>query len=537
MASNEQSGWNNRTVSGINLKHLYTPEDISKLDYEKDLGEPGVFPFTRGIHPTMYSKRLWTIRNYAGFGSSEDANERYKFLIKQGQNGINVALDLPTQLGFDSDSPESVGEVGRVGVAIDTLDDMEKLFDGIPLDKIGTAFTINATACVILAMYISVAQKQGVPAKNIRGTVQNDILKEYLARGAFIFPPQPSIRIACDIIEYCLNNTPKFNAISISGHMNCAGAYPVQTAAYMFLHALVHIDELIKRGIDVDRIAPLIAFMTTTKDHFFENIAYVRASRRMWAKIMRDQYGAKDRRSMVYRVALAADTANLISKQPLNNIARLTIGAMACVMAGGQAVLTPCYDEAYAIPSEESARISIMIQHILGHETGLPGVADPLGGSYYMEALTNECEKKINEIMDDINKHGGILELIEKGVIQKQLSKQLYQKQKDIQTGAQTVIGLNKYALEDEDISQYEGKTHKYDNSIHKRQVEKLKKIKLQRNNKKVKKLLLEIEKDLKDDTNIMPSVIKAVQEYATVGEIVQTIKKIHGRFKSPSGM
>jgi methylmalonyl-CoA mutase N-terminal domain/subunit len=525
------------TESKIPLKTLYTPDDLRGTDYKRDIADPGEFPYTRGIHPTMYAERLWTIRQYAGFGSGEDANARYKFLLKQGQKGLNVAMDLPTQLGYDSDAPQAYGEVGRVGVAIDTLDDMERLFDGIPLDKISTAFTINSTSSIILAMYIALAEKQGVSQDKIRGTVQNDILKEYLARGTYIFPPGPSMRLACDIIEYCLKNIPRFNAISISGHMNEAGATGVQTAAYMILNACVHIDDLLKRGFHIDQIAPLIAFFTTSKEHFFESIAIVRASRRLWARLIKDKYKAKEKRSMIYRIGLAADCGNLIGRQPLNNITRIATRALSSILAGGQALALPAYDEAYAIPSEETARISLMMQHILADETGIPDVVDPLGGSYYVESLTNDCEKKINEIIDGIERRGGILGLIEKGDLQRELTRQLYQEQKNIQTGKKTVIGLNKYAMEDEDISKYESQSHEYDPSIQARQIKSLGKIKSQRNNNKVDTLLKELEIALQREENVMPLMIEAVKAYASIGEIVQTIEKIYGRFRPETGV
>jgi methylmalonyl-CoA mutase N-terminal domain/subunit len=525
------------TESGIALKKLYKPEDLKGREYDQDLGDAGQFPFTRGIHPGMYTDRLWTIRQYAGFGSGEDANARYKFLIKQGQTGLNVALDLPTQMGFDSDDPQAEGEVGRVGVAVDTLEDMERIFDGIPLEKISAAFTVNATAGIILAMYIAVAEKQGVPVEKIRGTVQNDILKEYLARGTYIFPPAPSIRLACDIIEYCLKNVPRFNAISISGHMNEAGATGNQTAAYMFLNARVHIDEIQARGFSVDQIAPLIAFFTTAKEDFFESIAIVRASRRIWAKLMRESYGASDQRSLVYRIALAADCGNLIARQPLNNITRIAVRALSCILAGCQSMALPAYDEAYAIPSEETARVSLMMQHILAHETGIPAVIDPLGGSYYVECLTNECEKKINEIMAEVENQGGMLKIIEKGEIQRKLTRQLFQKEKDIQTGIRKVIGLNKYLQEDEDLSQLEGQMHEYDPAVQQRQIESLRRVKSERDNERVTRLLKELKDIVQSGENVMPAIIAAVKEYATVGEIVRVIEEVYGRFKAPTGV
>lgn len=525
------------TESKLPLKTFYSPDDLKETDYKRDIADPGVFPYTRGIHPTMYRERLWTIRQYAGFGSGEDANARYKFLLNQGQKGLNVALDLPTQLGYDSDAPQAYGEVGRVGVAIDTLDDMERLFDGIPLDKISAAFTINSTSSIILAMYIAVAEKQGVSQDRIRGTVQNDILKEYLARGTYIFPPGPSIKLACDIIEYCLKNIPRFNAVSISGHMNEAGATGVQTAAYMILNARVHIDDLLKRGFHIDQIAPLIAFFTTSKEHFFESIAIVRASRRLWARLMKDKYKAKEKRSMLYRIGLAADCGNLIGRQPLNNITRIATRALSSILAGAQALALPAYDEAYAIPSEESARISLMMQHILADETGIPDVVDPLGGSYYVESLTNECEKKMNQIIDDIEQRGGMLDLIERGDIQRELAQQLYEEQKNIQAAKKTVIGLNKYALEDEDIARYESQMHEYDASIQERQIKTLNKIKSERNNKEVNALLKELELAFKREENVVPFIIRAVKEYASIGEIVQTIEGLYGRFRPETGV
>ena len=411
--------------SGIRIKKLYTPKDIAHLSYEKDIGDPGQFPYVRGIYPDMYWKKPWTRRLYAGFGNAAETNERFKFLLEHGQTGLSMALDLPTQIGLDSDDPLAAADVGRVGVAIDTLRDMEDVFEGIDLGKVSTSFTINATAAILLAMYVAVGEKQGVPSKSLRGTVQNDILKEYIARGQYIFPPKPSTRIVGDIIEYCIHNIPRFNSISVAGsHMHENGATSVQQVAYTFCNALAYIDEVVRRGYHIDQFAQNISFLFCSRQNMFEDICTYRAARKRWAHLLRDRLGAKDPRSLTLKFAAGGGGLWMTKRQPLNNIARGTIVALASALGGAQSVLLAAYDEPFAIPTAESARISLNIQNILIYEVGITDTIDPLAGSYFVEALTDEIDRKIVETMEWVEKNGGILSLIEKGDIQRQLARQ-----------------------------------------------------------------------------------------------------------------
>jgi methylmalonyl-CoA mutase, N-terminal domain len=516
------------TSSGIDVDLLYTPSDIEDLDYLRDLGFPGEFPFTRGIYPTMYRNNLWSMRQYAGFASAEESNRRFKYLLEKGQTGLSVAFDLPTQMGFDSDHPMVRADVGRVGVAIDTLKDMEILFDAIPLDKITTSFTINATAAIILAMYLAVAEKQGVPAEQVGGTLQNEILKEYIARGTFIFPPRPSLRLVVDIIEYCRTRVPRMNTINFSGyHVREAGSNAVQEAAYCLSSAITYIEEVLNRGIDIDEFAPRIAFHLIVGLDFFEEIAKIRATRRLWAKIAKDRFKAKNPRSMMLRLFCGSSAREATAREPLNNIIRATIDMLGIVFAGAQSASILSYDEAYAIPTEDSALISLRTQQIIGYETGITKVSDPLGGSYYLESLTNRMEKEIRVAMDEIERSGGMLRCIETGKIQMDVLKNAYAAEKKRQTGETVVVGVNKF-IDEEKVDQ-EIVLTQIDPALMNRQVARLDRIKSERDNLRVEHCLRTLREKAKGEENLVPFIEQAVKAYATVGEICNSLREVFG--------
>ena len=516
------------TTSGIEQQVLYTPADLADSDYLRDLGFPGKFPFTRGVYPSMYRGNLWSMRQYAGFADPEESNRRFKYLLEQGQTGLSVAFDLPTQMGFDSDNPMVRADVGRVGVAVDTLRDMEILFEGIPLDKITTSFTINATAAVILAMYLAVADKQGVPMGKVGGNLQNEILKEYIARGTFIFPPAPSIRLVVDIIDFCKDHVPRMNTINFSGyHVREAGSNAIQEAAYCLSSAVTYVEEVLKRGIDIDDFAPRIAFHLIVGLDFFEEIAKIRAARRLWAKIARDRFHAKNPKSMMLRLFCGSSAREATSKEPLNNIIRATIDMMGIVFAGAQSASILSYDEAYTIPTEESALISLRTQQIIGYETGITKVVDPLGGSYYLESLTNRMEKEIGAVIDEIDAAGGMLRCIETGKIQMDVLKNSYEIEKRKQNGETVIVGVNKFVdeqKEDEDIV-----LTTIDPDLSRKQIERLNRVKAERDNKKVEKALKVLEEKAASAENLVPFIQEAVREYATVGEISDALRKVFG--------
>jgi methylmalonyl-CoA mutase N-terminal domain/subunit len=522
-----------KTTSGLDLDVLYTPAEVSDFDYLRDLGFPGEFPFTRGVYPTMYRGNLWSMRQYAGFADAEESNRRYKYLLEQGQTGLSVAFDLPTQMGFDSDNPMVKADVGRVGVAVDTLRDMEILFDGIPLDQITTSFTINATAAIILAMYLAVAEKQGVPLDKVGGTLQNEILKEYIARGTFIFPPRPSLRLVVDIIEFCKDRCPRMNTINFSGyHVREAGSNAIQEAAYCLSSAITYVEEVLKRGIDIDEFAPRIAFHLIVGLDFFEEIAKIRAARRLWAKIAKERFKAKNPRSMMLRLFCGSSAREATAREPLNNIIRATIDMMGIVFAGAQSASIMSYDEAYTIPTEESALISLRTQQIIAYETGITKVVDPLGGSYYLENLTNRMEKEIKTLIDEIDQEGGMLSCIEKGKIQKDVLKNAYEIERKKQSGEIVVVGVNKFVderREDEEIV-----LTKIDPNLSRKQIERLREVKRQRNNEKVLKTLNVLKEKAKGQENLIPYIYEAVKEYATIGEICDTLREVFGEYQEP---
>ena len=518
------------TNTGIKVKLFYDPTDIPQFTYEASLGNPGQYPYTRGIYPSMYRGRVWTMRQYAGFSTSENTNNRFKFLLNQGQTGLSLALDLPTQLGLDSDDPLAKDDVGKLGVAIDTLKDMEEIFEGIPLDQISTSFTINATASILLAMHVVTAEKQGVSPDKLRGTIQNDIIKEYIARGTYIFPPAPSIRLIGDTIEYCIKHVPKFNSVSVSGTHICeCGATSAQGVAYPFLTGIAYIQEVLNRGYPIDDIAPLLSFHLIAggvQFNFFQDIAKLRAARRLWAKILKERFNSKGEKSMQLKFSTGGMGGGMTEQQPLNNIARISFYALAAALAGSQSMNLPCFDEAYAIPTDEAIRTSLRIQQIIAYEMGIPDVVDPLGGSYYIESLTDFFEKEIIAEMERIDAMGGILRCVEDGAIQKQLAEQAYQVQKKFESGEMIKVGVNRFRTDEEDR---ELEVFEVDPKTLSRQLDRLKQIKAERDNVKVESALNALKNAAIEKTNLMSYLIDAVRAYATVGEIVSTLKDIYG--------
>jgi methylmalonyl-CoA mutase N-terminal domain/subunit len=517
-----------KTTSGLDIDVLYTPAELGDFDYQRDLGFPGEYPFTRGVYPTMFRGSLWSMRQYAGFADAEESNRRFKYLLEQGQTGLSVAFDLPTQMGFDSDNPMVRADVGRVGVAVDTLQDMEILFDGIPLDKITTSFTINSTAAIILAMYLAVAEKQGVPMDKVGGTLQNEILKEFIARGTYIFPPRPSLRLVVDIIDYCKDKVPRMNTINFSGyHVREAGANAIQEVAYCLSSAITYIEEVLKRGIKFDDFGPRLAFHLIVGLDFFEEIAKIRAARRLWAKIAKERFHAKNPRSMMLRLFCGSSAREATLREPLNNIIRATIDMMGIVFAGAQSASILSYDEAYTIPTEESALISLRTQQIIAYETGIAKVVDPLGGSYYLENLTNRLEKEIKKMMDEIDSLGGMLRCIETGKIQMDVSKNAYEIERRKQSGEIVVVGVNKFV--DEQRRDEEIVLTKIDRGLVKKQIERLTQTKAKRDKKKVERALEVLKEKAMGTENLIPFVQEAVKEYATVGEICDTLREVFG--------
>jgi len=520
------------THSGIEVKRLYTPLDTQGIDYVRDLGFPGSYPFTRGVYPTMYRGRLWTMRQYAGYATAEETNARFKYLLEQGQTGLSVAFDLPTQTGYDADHPMALGEVGRVGVSISSLEDMERLFEGIPLDKVSTSMTINATAPVILAMYIAVAKKQGVDPKVLDGTVQNDILKEYVARGTYIFPPDPSMRLTVDIMEYCSRELPRWNSISISGyHIREAGATAVQELAFTLANGIAYVEAAVKRGLDVDSFAPRISFFFGAHNNLFEEVAKFRAARRLWARIMRERFGAKNPASWMLRFHTQTAGCTLTAQQPLNNIIRVTIQALAAVLGGTQSLHTNSYDEALALPSEEAVRIALRTQQIIAHESGVTDTVDPLAGSYYVESLTREIEERAEEYIKRIDAMGGAIKAIESGYIQREIMESAYRYQKEIEARERIVVGVNEYVIEEEKRTL---KLLKVDPAVRERQIARLQEVRRRRDNAKVAELLAKLEEAARGSDNLMPIILECVEAYATLGEICDVLRKVFGEYKAP---
>jgi methylmalonyl-CoA mutase, N-terminal domain len=518
-----------KTDSDITVEKLYTPGEIADLSYEDDLALPGEYPFTRGVQPTMFRGRLWTMRQYAGFGSAEQTNKRFKYLLEQGQTGLSIAFDLPTQIGYDSDHTLARGEVGKVGVAIDSLQDIEFLFDGIPLDKVSTSMTINSPAVVILAMYIAMAEKQGVQIKDLNGTIQNDILKEYVARGTYIFPPQPSMRLITDIFAYCAENVPNWNTISISGyHIREAGSTAVQEIAFTLADGIAYVDAAIKTGLDVDNFAPRLSFFFNAHLNFFEEVAKFRAARRIWARIMKERFGAKDPRSWMLRFHTQTAGCSLTAQQPDVNIVRVAYQALSAVLGGTQSLHTNSRDEALALPSEASVLIALRTQQVIGYEIGVTDTVDPLGGSYFIEALTNQVEKEAMDYIKKIDDLGGAVKAIEHGFMQREIQQSAYTYQREIETGERTVIGVNKFLTDTEmpkDLL-------RVNPEVANRQVEKLKKLQSERDQRQVAEVLQRLRIVAQTDENIMPSIIEAVKAYATLGEICGILREVFGEYQ-----
>jgi len=518
------------TPSGIPLKHIYGPEDL-KMNYLDDLGFPGTPPFTRGVYPNMYRGRIWTMRQYGGFADAVQTNERFKYLISQGQIGLSIAFDLPTQMGYNSDNKLCIGEVGRVGVTINSLKDFEQVFDGIPLDKISTSMTINAPTSILLAMYIAVAEKQGVLAERLRGTVQNDILKEYVARGAYIFPPRQSLRLTADVIEYCARNLPHFNTISISGyHMREAGCNAVQEIAFTLANGIAYTKEVLKRGIDIDDFASRLSFFFTTHNHFFEEIAKLRAGRRLWARIMKERFNAKKAESLKLRFHTQTAGVTLTAQQPQVNIIRVAIQALAAVLGGTQSLHTCGADEALAIPTEESVTLSLRTQQVLAYESGVADTVDPLAGSYYVENLTNELERRAMEYIKKIDEMGGMPVAIEKGYIQQEIHNSAYLIQQRIEKSIDNVIGVNIFCTDEESKI----KTFEHDEDAENKITNSLKLLKEIRDEKLVKEKLTELKKCTQSSKNIMPIMIETVKTYATIEEICDVLREVFGEYQSP---
>lgn len=512
-------------------QRMYTPLDIENTDYEKEISFPGFYPFTRGVQPTMYRGRFWTMRMYAGFSTAEESNKRYRYLIESGATGLSCAFDLPTQIGYDSDDEISTGEVGKVGVAIDSLADMELLFDKIDLGKVSTSMTINAPASVLLAMYIAVAEKQGVSADKLKGTIQNDILKEYAARGTYIFPPKPSMRLITNIFEYCSKNVPNWNTISISGyHIREAGSTASQEIAFTIADGIAYVEAAIKAGLDVDAFAGRLSFFWNAHNNVLEEVAKFRASRRVWAKVMKERFGAKNPKSWMLRVHTQTAGSMLTAQQPNNNIVRVALQTAAAVMGGTQSLHTNSRDEALALPTEESVMIALRTQQIVAYESGLADVIDPLAGSYYVESLTNKIETEAWEYIKKIDEIGGAVSAIEKGYIQKEIQDSAYNWQMDVESGAKTIVGVNKFQIEEKPV---EGLL-RVDASVGERQKAKLAKMKAGRDNEAVKAALERLEKACKDEQeNLMPHILEAVKTYATLGEICGVMRKVFGEYEA----
>lgn len=516
-------------------QRLYTPLDIEDFDYGEKLGFPGQYPFTRGVQPTMYRGRLWTMRAYAGFATAEETNARYKYLLEAGQTGLSVAMDLPTQIGLDSDHELSHGEVGKVGVAIDSLADMEALFDGIPLDKVSTSMTINGPAAVLLAMYVAVAEKQGVKPEALKGTIQNDILKEYIARGTYIFPPRPSMRLITDTFEYCSKNIPKWNTISVGAyHIREAGASEVQEIAFAFANAMAYIDAAIKAGQKVDDFAPGISWIFTAGLDFFGEVAKFRAARRLWARIMKERYGASVPKAQMLRVHVHTAGSVLTAQQPLNNVVRITWQALSAVLGGIQSMACCAYDEAIALPTEESATLALRTQQLLAYESGVTDTIDPLAGSYYIETLTDKIEKEAYDYIDKIDRMGGAVAAIEQGYMQQEMAAHAYEYQHEVELGKRTVIGVNKFN-DSKKLAEHDVLTA--DLSVGERQIARLEKMKAARDNEAVKAALEKLREAAKGTENLMPYLIDAVKTYATLGEICGVLREEFGEYKQSGSM
>ncbi|MCH7767931.1 MAG: methylmalonyl-CoA mutase family protein [Nitrospinae bacterium] len=514
------------TASGIEFKHLYAPTDGSAESYEKKLGFPGQYPYTRGIQPTMYRGRLWTMRQYAGFASARETNERFRYLLSRGQTGLSVAFDLPTQMGYDSDHAMAYGEVGKTGVAIDTLKDMEILLEGIPLEKVSTSMTINATAAILLSLYIAVGEKQGVKPEQLRGTLQNDILKEYIARGTYIYPPEPSMRLITDVFRFGSQHLPQWNTISVSGyHIREAGSTAVQEIAFTLANGITYVRAALDAGLDVDVFASHISFFFNVHNDFLEEVSKFRAARRLWAKIMRERFGAKRQSSWLLRFHAQTGGSTLTAQQAENNIARVTIQGLAAVLGGTQSLHTNSMDEALGLPTEKAVTIALRTQQIIAHESGVDGTADPLGGAYCIEALTDELERRAEEYIEKIDAAGGVLRAIETGYIQSEIQESAYKWQRAVEERQTLVVGVNEYVDEDEVAPEI----LKIDPEAEQRQVAALKKIRTERDNDAVARARARLKEAAQGSDNLVPHILEAVRLYTSLGEISDTLREIFG--------
>ncbi|MFO7738076.1 MAG: methylmalonyl-CoA mutase family protein [Desulfatiglandaceae bacterium] len=517
------------TLSGIPVKRLYTPLDHEDTDYLSEIGFPGTYPFTRGVQPTMYRGRYWTMRQYAGFGTAAESNKRYRFLLDQGQTGLSVAFDLPTQIGYDSDDEMAIGEVGKVGVAIDSLKDVETLFSAIPLDQVSTSMTINAPAAVLLAMYIAVAQTQGVPAEKLRGTIQNDILKEYSSRGTYIFPPKPSMRIITDIFSFCAEKVPQWNTISISGyHIREAGSTAVQEIAFTLANGIAYVQAALNAGLDVDKFGPRLSFFFNAHSDFFEEVAKYRAARRLWAEIMKERFKARNPKSMMIRFHTQTAGCTLTAQQPSNNIMRVAFQAMAAVLGGTQSLHTNSMDEALSLPSEAAVQIALRTQQVIAHETGVTDTVDPLAGSYFVETLTQAIYKRAAAYIRKIDDMGGAVAAVEKGYIQREIQDSAYRYQREVEQEERVVVGLNRFQAEEERPKNL----LRVNPKVRESQVERLRKLKSERDGNRVKIALEELKRVAEGSENLLPPILEAVKAYATLGEICTVLRGVFGEYQ-----
>ena len=517
------------TSSHIPIRRVYAPTDLDGRKPDEEVGYPGQYPFTRGVQATMYRGRLWTMRQYAGMGDAEESNKRYKYLLAHGTTGLSVAFDLPTQIGLDSDHPLAAGEVGKVGVAIDSIEDMQRLFDGIELTKISTSMTINATASILLALYVAVARRQGADIRRLSGTVQNDVLKEYIARGTYIYPPQQAMRIVTDIFAWTNEHVPEWNSISISGyHMREAGSTAVQEVAFTLGNGMAYVQAAIEAGLDVDDFAPRLSFFFNAHSNFLEEVAKFRAARRMWAHIMRENFKAKNPRSWMLRFHTQTAGSTLTAQQPENNIVRTAVQAMAAVLGGTQSLHTNSYDEALALPTEQAARIALRTQQIVAYESGVPQTVDPLAGSYYIESLTNEIEDRANAYLEKISALGGMLKAIDRGYVQQQIQNAAYEYQQQVDRQEAVVVGVNKFTMEDEKPITLQ----RVDESLERKQVERLRELRIRRELRNWKNALQSIEDAARSGENLMPHIVAAVEARATVGEISDAMRRVFGEYK-----
>ena len=517
------------TSSHVNIKPVYTPADLEGWNYDRQLGYPGQFPYTRGVQASMYRGRLWTMRQYAGMGDADESNRRYKYLLSQGTTGLSIAFDLPTQIGLDSDNPLAIGEVGKVGVAIDSIEDMMRLFDGINLEKISTSMTINATASILLALYIVVGRRTGRDVRKLSGTVQNDVLKEYIARGTYIYPPAQAMRIITDIFSYANQEVPEWNTISISGyHMREAGCTATQEVAFTLANAMAYVQAAIDAGLDVDKFAPRLSFFFNAHSNFLEEVAKFRAARRMWARIMRDHFKARNPKSQMLRFHTQTAGSTLTAQQPENNIVRTALQALAAVLGGTQSLHTNSYDEALALPTEQSARIALRTQQIIAYESGAPQTIDPLAGSYYIESLTDQIEAGARTYLDKIDAMGGTLKAIERGYVQQEIQNAAYEYQRAVDRLEAIVVGVNAFGIDEEK----EIPLQRIDESLERKQVERLKALRVKRDQTKWQAAIKQVEDTARGTANLMPAIIEAVEASATVGEISDAMRRVYGEYK-----